>query len=189
LDRRCFVLTAAGAAASALLPKPALAAQIDTVRFEPKLKARDITLRLQGAGLLYYKYLIKAVAAGLYLDERVPPQKLLGDVAKRLEMEYLWGVSAQHLVAGAEAMLGRNLPAERLAKLRPQIDAMHALYRDVKPGDRCSFTYLPAVGTWLTLNGEILGTVPGADFAAAYFSIWFGEQPLDAGLKKKLLGG
>jgi hypothetical protein len=66
---------------------------------------------------------------------------------------------------------------------------MHALYRDVKPGDRCSLTYLPGVGTWLTLNGQILGTVAGAEFAAAYFAIWFGQQPMDASLKRKLLGG
>jgi hypothetical protein len=138
---------------------------------------------------LYYKYIIKAVAAALYIDQRVPPQQVLSDVAKRLEMEYLWGVSAKDLKAGAEYVLARNLPAEQLEAIRPQIDALHALYRDVKAGDRCSLTYLPGVGTWLTLNGQILGTVAGADFAAAYFSIWFGEQPMDAALKRKLLGG
>jgi hypothetical protein len=189
LDRRSFLLAAAGTAAAAGLPRLSSAAQIDNVRFEDKLKAREITLKLQGAGLLYYKLLIKAVAAGLYLDERVGPAQVLSDVAKRLEMQYFWGVSAQDLVKGSEAMLQRNLGSETIAALRPQIDQMHALYRDVKAGDRCSFTYMPGIGTWLTLNGKILGTVAGADFAAAYFSIWFGNKPMDAGLKRKLLGG
>jgi hypothetical protein len=182
------LLAAAGAAAAAGLPRLSSAAQIDTARFENKLKARDITLKLQGAGLLYYKYIVKAVAAALYIDERVAASEVLGDVTKRLEMEYFWGVSATNLVKGSEVLLARNLPSEQIAALRTRIDQMHSFYRDVKPGDRCSFTYMPGIGTWLTLNGKILGTVPGADFASAYFSIWLGRQPMDAGLKEKLLG-
>jgi hypothetical protein len=188
LDRRKFLLAAAAAAASPWTAQ-ASAAQIDRVSFADRLQARETTLRLQGAGLYYYKVIIKAAAAGLYLDEQAAVGDVLSDVAKRLEMEYFWGVKAKDLVAASRAMLARNLSTEQLAALQPQIDAMHALYQDVKAGDRCSLTYLPGVGTWLTLNGKTLGTVPGADFAAAYFSIWFGAKPMDAGLKRKLLGG
>ena len=44
------------------------------------------------------------------------------------------------------------------------------------------------VGTTLLYNDKRLGTVRGAAFASAWFSIWFGEKPLDTGLKRKLLG-
>jgi hypothetical protein len=49
--------------------------------------------------------------------------------------------------------------------------------------------YVPGDGTSLLYNGKRLGMVPGAEFAAAFFAIWFGEKPLDPGLKRKLLGG
>lgn len=187
LNRRSF-LAAAAAAAGGVWAGPATAAQIDQVLFEDRLRTRDSALKLLGTGLLYYKVVLKVVAAGLYLDERAAPGDVLGDFAKRLEMQYFWGVKAKDLVTGSKRMLARNLPADRVAALEPQFEAMHALYQDVRASDRCSLTYLPGVGTWLTRNGKVLGSVAGADFAAAYFSIWFGEKPMDAGLKRKLLG-
>jgi hypothetical protein len=186
LLRRQFL--AAAAFAGSALVSPLSAAQIDRVRFDDWIEAQDRTLRLRGAGLYYYKTLIKAAAAALYLEERAQPHDVLSDVAKRLEMQYFWGVSARHLVAGSQSLLTRNLPADRLRALAPQIDAMHALYVDVAAGDRCALTYVPAAGTTLTRNGDKLGTVAGAAFAAAYFAIWFGEQPFDPALKRKLLG-
>jgi hypothetical protein len=62
------------------------------------------------------------------------------------------------------------------------------LYRDVKPGDRYALTYVPGVGTELALNGTRLGTVAGADFAAAVFAIWLGPKAIDDSLKTQLLG-
>jgi hypothetical protein len=84
--------------------------------------------------------------------------------------------------------LVRNLDAETRDKLDPQIQEMYKLYRDVAAGDRCAFMYIPGAGTSLLINGKRQGIVTGAEFAKAYFSIWFGEKPLDAGLKQQLLG-
>jgi hypothetical protein len=58
----------------------------------------------------------------------------------------------------------------------------------VEPGDRYALTYIPGMGTELSLNGEAKGTIQGADFAAAIFSIWLGTKPIDKGLKRQLLG-
>ena len=77
---------------------------------------------------------------------------------------------------------------EKAAKLRPQIDKLNALYKDVKPGDRYALTYLPGVGTELALNGTSLGIVEGADFAAAVFAIWLGPNAIDQSLRTQLLG-
>jgi len=41
----------------------------------------------------------------------------------------------------------------------------------------------------LALNGRALGSVEGADFASALFSIWLGKHPFDASLKQQLLRG
>ena len=189
MHRRSFLAAVAAGSGSALFPSFSFAAQVDQVRFEDRIRASDVSLKLRGAALFYYKLFIKVAAAGLYLDDRAASGDVLTDVAKRLEMQYFWSVKSQDLIKGTEVLLARNLAPEKLAAVRPQIDAMSALYRDVSPGDRCALTYVPGAGTKLALNGETLGAVPGRDFAAAYFSIWFGDKPMDAGLKKKLLGG
>jgi hypothetical protein len=188
-NRRSFLAAAAAICGGGLFPSRANAAHVDQVRFDDRIRASDVTLKLRGAALFYYKLFIKVAAAGLYLDDRSSPIDVLADVAKRLEMQYFWSVSAKDLIKGTEVLLARNVPPQKLAAVRSELDAMSALYRDVKAGDRCSLTYVPGIGTTLTLNGQTLGTVPGRDFAAAYFSIWFGDKPMDAGLKKKLLGG
>lgn len=58
-----------------------------------------------------------------------------------------------------------------------------------RAGDRGTLTYLPGRGTELTLNGRPLALIEGADFARAYFDIWLGPDPIDAGLRDALLGG
>ena len=188
LNRRSFLAAAAAFSGGALLPSLSPAAQVDQVRFDDRIRASDVSLKLRGAALFYYKIFIKVAAAGLYLDDQASPGDVLADIAKRLEMQYFWSVSAKDLVKGTEVLLARNLPPEKLIAVRQKIDAMSALYRDVKAGDRCALTYVPGTGTTLALNGRTLGTVPGRDFAAAYFSIWFGDKPMDASLKQKLLG-
>ena len=80
--------------------------------------------------------------------------------------------------------LQRYIPSARPRR----IDALHRAYRDVRPDDRYSLTYLPDVGTELRLNNELLASIPGNDFAEAYFGIWLGNQPLDEGLRDELLG-
>jgi acyl-CoA synthetase (AMP-forming)/AMP-acid ligase II len=76
-----------------------------------------------------------------------------------------------------------------LARIQSRIERINAAYRDVKPGDRYSLTYLPGRGTELALNGKPLIVIEGADFAAAYFGIWLGREPIDENLKRDLLKG
>jgi hypothetical protein len=187
LNRRSFLLAAAAAAGTALA-RSAPAAQIDQVRFEDHLQTRDTTFRLRGAGLYYYRQTIKFAAAAFYLHDRATSEEVLGDVAKRLEMQYFRRVRGRDLASAASAVLAQNISARQLAELRPEIGELHSWYPNIRAGDRCALTYLPGLGTWLTHNGQHLGTIAGAEFAAAYFSIWFGEQPMDLALKHQLLG-
>jgi hypothetical protein len=73
--------------------------------------------------------------------------------------------------------------------LRDRLAHLHAHYEDVEPGDRYALTYLPGVGTELSKNGRRLAVVSGSDFAAAYFSMWLGDDPIDAGLRDALRNG
>ncbi|MEX2174420.1 MAG: chalcone isomerase family protein [Pirellulaceae bacterium] len=178
----------AGALAATISAGPAAAGQVGRVRFEDQVRAGSTLLHLQGAGLVYYRSLIKGLAAGLYLDERTKPQDILADVPKRIEIEYFWSLKATTISGALAKPLAANVPAARLAALQEKVDRLHAAMVNVQAGDRYALTYVPGIGTWLSHNGKTLQTIPGAEFAAAYFSIWFGDQPMDPKLKRQLLG-
>ncbi len=171
------------------LARGVLAKEIEGVRFADRLQAGDVALRLNDVGLMRYRYVIKAYVAALYLGEKTPPANVLADAPKRLEIEYFYAIKATGFANATTEGIAANVPAETLATLRPRIDRLNTLYRDVKPGDRYALTYVPGVGTELALNGTALGTVEGADFAAAVFAIWLGPKAIDASLKAQLLGG
>ena len=52
-----------------------------------------------------------------------------------------------------------------------------------------TFDYLPGTGTQISLNGRLLGTIAGVDFNRALLRIWLGNVPVQADLKKAMLGG
>jgi hypothetical protein len=192
--RRRSLLVSAASLAAGLLAGRSHAAEVGGVQFAEDLYVSDVRLKLLGTGYYYYKIFIKVAAAALYLDESVaasqsPAEIIFSDVAKRLEMQYFWGVKASDLVAGSTALLNRNVPEKQRSKVQTEIDRMFDLYQNIAAGDRCAVMYMPGAGTSLLYNGKRLGIVPGAEFAATFFSIWFGEKPLDSSLKRKLLGG
>lgn len=160
---------------------------INGAKFAPQSRSASTPLALCGTALLRYKMLIKAYAAALYLDPTCPAARVLDDIPKRLEIEYFWAISAADFAAATERGIAANVSAETLETLRPGIAQINALYRDVRPGDRYALSYTPGRGTELALNGDSLGMVPGADFAAAMFGIWLGDRPLDNSFKIDLL--
>lgn len=179
-------LLLAGAALLGTCP-PVFAATIEGVQFPEVHRAADADLKLSCTGLLRYMTVFKGYVAALYLGEGARPEQILADVPKRLELSYFWAIEGKEFGPAGEKILANNVDAASIAALRPRLDRISALYRDVKPGDRYALTYIPGRGTELALNGTPLGTIEGADFAAAYFSIWLGPKPLDAALKSQLL--
>jgi len=174
--------------AAVLLPAPVVhSAEIEGVRFPDQLQMGEAQLQLRGAGLLRYRTIIKAYVAALYLEESMRSAQVLGENARRLEIEYFWSIRAEQFVKATVDGISRNVDAATLESLEASIATFNAFYEDVEPGDRYSITYLPGRGTELALNGEAKGVVEGADFAAALFAIWLGPNPLDEKLRRKLL--
>ena len=48
--------------------------------------------------------------------------------------------------------------------------------------------YDPNTGVTVHKNGAVQGTIQGVAFKKALFGIWLGNNPVDAGLKTKLVG-
>ena len=164
------------------------AVEIEGVRFAAEVRTGDVTMRLSCVGLLRYRVFIKAYVAALYLGDGPVEGNVLADVPKRLELSYFWSIAGKDFARAGDELLARNVDVTTLQALRSRVDRLNGWYRDVKPGDRYSLTYVPGVGTELALNGERLGVIDGADFAAAYFGIWLGDDPIDTRLRDQLLG-
>ncbi len=174
-----LLLTLAGA--------PVHAAVIHGESFAEQIESGDNTLQLHRAALMRYLF-FDVYVAGLYLPPGEAPEALFtSEGARRLEIAYLRSFTPEDFRRSTLAGIENNLPAAEFQRLRPQIEAMNALYRAVEPGDRYAVTYLPGIGTELAKNGKTLGVVPGLAFARAYLAIWFGSQPFDADLKQAIL--
>jgi hypothetical protein len=161
---------------------------VENVKFEPVYAQNGSALPLRGAGLLRYMVFIKAYVGALYTPADIASAALLEDVPKRLEVEYFHALKGKDFGPATLEGLGRNVDQETLERLRPQIEYHNSLYVDVEPGDRYALTYWPGQGTTLELNGIPLGTIEGAEFAAALFSIWLGPNPISPQFKAALLG-
>jgi hypothetical protein len=161
---------------------------VEGVDFKREFRVNDETLALRGYGLLRYMIFIKAYVAAFYLPESVRSEDALMDVPKHLEIEYFHPIVAPDFAKATSASISQNTSLVTYQGLKPRIDELNALYRDIAPGDRYALTYMPGRGTTLSWNGQPLGTVAGREFAAALFGIWLGSNPLDSNLKDLLLG-
>jgi hypothetical protein len=164
------------------------AAEIESVVFADELVASDTKLDVFGVGLMRYRYFIKAYVAALYMPGDATAEDVFDDeTPRRLELHYFYSIDGKGFGDAALEVLERMLSATEMKALESRLERLSSLYVSVKPGDRYSLTYLPGVGTELSLNGKPLGTIPGADFAAEYFKIWLGDKPISEGLREQLL--
>ena len=170
-------------------PEVASALTVENIAFADSTTIGGKPVPLRNAALLRYLKFIKAYVAALYLPEGVRAEDVLADLPKRLEISYLVSIKGPDFDKGAAPVLERNQTPAELARLMVRLDRINAAYQDVKPGDRYALTYLPGRGTELALNGTPLIVIEGADFAAAYFGIWLGREPIDEKLKRDLLKG
>jgi len=161
---------------------------VDGTAFSNSVTVNQTRLDLQGAALLRYMYFIEAYTGALYLPADADGSRALEDIPKHLVLEYRVAISAEDFAKATEKKIRESVSDEEFQQLLPKITALNRLYRDVAPKDRYALTYMPGSGTLLTYNTTPLGTIEGAEFARAVFSIWIGANPIDKGFRDKLLG-
>jgi hypothetical protein len=164
------------------------AAADPVVKFSPEISIDGRTVPLRGTGRLVWMRLVTVYDAALYLPMDVAAKDVLIDVPKQLELSYHVSIEGHKFGESAEPFLKKNVPREELERLKPKIEQLNKLYRDVKEGDRYALTYAPGKGTTLSLNNAPLGTIEGADFAAAYYAIWLGAKPISDSMRDELTG-
>lgn len=183
-------LLIAGVVSGALLLRASAASSHEASRtaFAESHEAGDVRMTLRGTSLLRVGMIFNVYVAGLFVAESEDTRRVLDDVPKRLEIAYLRRVRARDIVSTGHDILRRHLAAGEFARLEPRIAEIGRAYADVKQGDRYALTYVPGRGSTLSLNGRDLVTIPGADFASAYFGIWLDARTEYPDLRTGLLG-
>jgi hypothetical protein len=171
-----------------LLTSGAQGAEIEGVVFKDSVRADGTRLSIRGTGLFRYLGFIKAYVGALYMEDGTSSDAVLSDTAKRLEIEYFHAINGEDFGSATNKVIARNVDPDTLARLKPRIEKQNALYEDVQPGDRYALTYVPGKGTELALNGKPKGVIDGADFAAAVFAMWLGQEPMNKSFRQQLLG-
>lgn len=171
-----------------LISPPALAIEVKDVSFDDEVTLDQTVLLVRGAAVLKWAMLFDVYAGAFYLPEKVSGANWTDDVPKKLELSYLRDIEAQGFADASDKILKDGLSTKEYLRLAERLKVFYGFFQDVKSGDRYSINYSPEQGTELRLNGQGLGSVPGADFAVAYFGIWLGEKPINKKFRDRLLG-
>jgi len=166
--------------------QPCYSAVIYKTEFPDNYDIGSIKLKLRGGGVK--KYLgFKVWVSCIYLEDEVDSLEALSDVPKKLEIEYLLKIPGAEIAKATEVGLENNLSKEAYRNLEEKINLVNSLWPNVKKGDNYDVTYMPGEGTSFIFNGKLQKVIEGKDFAAAFFSIWIGEKPIDKKLRKQML--
>jgi len=133
-------------------------------------------------------WMFTLVTVSLYVPNQNFKKNVLDDIPKRIEVHYHVNVPKQELDRQTINGIKRNYSDDAFKALMPKIDLIDSYYRDIKAGDWISVNYIPGIGSLVQIDGTTKGLVPGSDFAKAFFAIWVGQNPVDTGVKYKLLG-
>ena len=97
-------------------------------------------------------------------------------------------ISADQWVDGWKEGFSQNTPNPS-AELQKKIEQfLNCFNEPVKSGQTVRITYLPGTGTSIFIKGTEKAVIPGHDFMAALWSIWFGPHPASDSLMKGMLG-
>ena len=148
-------------------------------------------LVLNGAGVRT-RAIFKVYVASLYVPAKATtPAGVLAKGPRRIQMNLLRTLSADQLVDALVDGLKDNNSEADLAAVKAQQEQMVTVMKgfgEVKEKDVVALDYVDGA-TRILLNGQAKATIPGDAFNAALTRIWLGDKPVQADLKKALLGG
>lgn len=166
------------------------AREVKGVTFPDTETIGNATAKLVGVGLRK-KLVINVYLGALYLEKPVAaaPEVISSDQPKRVVLHFIYNhVGTDDLTKAWTDGFKNNVP-ERIPALKEQIATFIGYFTEpVKSGEKIIITYVPGVGTEVSVKGQVKGTIPGKDFMEALFSIWFGKNPPSSDLKKGMLG-
>lgn len=170
------------------MARPLPAADVAGVALPPTVEVGGQVLKLNGTALLR-KLVFRVYVVALYLPEPVHEAEAVvaPDVRKALVLEFLRPVSREALAEPLGRDFERN-GGEKAKRAKVQIAKLLAVLRDMRRGDRLTFTYEPGRGSTITMTDGTTATFEGKDFADSFLLIYVGPRPPKEEMKRGLLG-
>jgi len=170
------------------LALPALAGTLAGVTLPDSITVGNQTLVLNGMGVRS-KMFVKVYVGGLYLEKKSSDANAVvqADAGKRIVLQFVRDVSREQMVEAFDESLKAN-GGGKAATLKNEIAQFLGALEPLKTGDQFAVTYVPGVGTSVSLRGKDKVTIPGLPFGQLVFSMWLGPKPPNGDLKKGLLG-
>jgi hypothetical protein len=176
--------------ALAALAGPAAAAEVAGVKLDDKASVAGKELVLNGAGVRT-RAVFKVYVGSLYVPAKAgTTAAVLAAVPRRVQLNLLRNLSADQLVDALVDGLKDNTSDAEFAALKPQVDQMGGIMKsfgDVKEGQVVTIDFVDGTSR-LALNGQPRGEVAGEAFNQALMRVWIGDKPVQADLKKAMLG-
>ena len=173
-----------------VLASIAFAAGVGGVKLDDKVSMGTQELVLNGAGVRT-RVVFKVYVASLYLPQKAADLAgVLSKSPRRIQLNILRTLSGDQLVDALNEGLAENNTAAELAAVKPQVEALATIMKslkEVKEKDVITLDFVDGA-TRIGLNGEAKGSIGGDAFNQALTKVWLGDKPVQADLKKSLLG-
>jgi long-chain acyl-CoA synthetase len=169
----------------------ALAAEVGGVKLADKVAVGGQDLVLNGAGIRT-RVMFKVYVGSLYVPAKATDlAAVLAKGPRRIQMNILRNLTADQLVDALNDGLKENNTEAEMAAVKAQQDQLMSIMKsfgEVKEGNVVALDFVDGA-TVVGFNGAARGTIPGEAFNKALTKIWLGDKPIQADLKKAMLGG
>jgi hypothetical protein len=130
--------------------------------------------------------------AALYLPAKVSAAaSVLAAEPRRVEIHMLREVRADDFLETVKDGIEANATEAELGAIQPQISQLAKVITTIgetKKGGAITLDFV-AGKTIVTFNGAEKGQIAGEQFNRALLKAWLGDHPVQADLKKAMLGG
>ncbi|MEB0040911.1 MULTISPECIES: chalcone isomerase family protein [unclassified Pseudomonas] len=155
--------------------------------FPSQLSDKTPALALKGQGVLTYLW-ADVYAAALFNEPSLSAQQAFSEQrAQCLELYYFRDIDRSDVIKAADATLARQQDEATLARLKPELDQLHASFHNIQRGDRYLLSFLPQHGLSLERNGQVIFKSANPELSRVYFGLWLGPDGLSKSLRKALL--
>lgn len=169
----------------------AAAVEIAGVAIADKANVGGQDLVLNGAGIRK-RAIFKVYVGSLYVTEKVATgEAVLAKVPRRIQINALRDLSADQLINALVDGLKENTTPAEMQAISAQTGEMAAIMKsfgEAKEGSVVTLDFVDGA-TKIGLNGVQKGAIDGEAFNRALTNIWIGAHPVQADLKKAMLGG
>jgi long-chain acyl-CoA synthetase len=167
------------------------AAEVGGVKLDDRASVGGQELVLNGAGIRT-RAIFKVYVGSLYVPAKSATlPAVLAKGPRRVQLNLLRNLSADQLVDALIDGLKDNTSEAEFASIKPQADQLVTIMKsfgEVKEGTVVTLDFVDGE-TRIAQNGQGKGAIAGEPFNQALMRIWLGEKPVQADLKKAMLGG